>query len=84
MTGTAGIHRLAAIPGRLPVVWAREAEDADAGSRPHALLFAREVAVDVAGPVGATRTPGIRSRRLRRCHIGGAHQSCICENQRED
>jgi hypothetical protein len=65
-------------------VWAWEAISADSGNRPHALLLAREVAVDVAGPVGTARTPGIGSRRLRRGHISGAYQSCICENQRED
>jgi len=78
-TGTTGGRRVAACP-----VWAWEAVSTDSGSRPHALLLAREVAVDVAGSVGAARTPGIGSRRLRRCHIGGTHQSYICENQREN
>jgi hypothetical protein len=62
-TGTRG-HRLAAYP-----VWTWKAVSADSGNRPLALLFAGEIAVDVAGPIGAARTPGIGSRRLRRCHI---------------
>ena len=59
--------------GAVCPVWAWEAISADSGNRPHALLLAREVAVDVARPVGAARTPGIGSRRLRRCHVSRAH-----------
>jgi hypothetical protein len=70
-----GLHRGAVCP-----VWAWEAESADSGNCPLTLLLAREVAVDVAGPVRAAQTPGIGSRRLRRCHVSRAHQSCICEN----
>ena len=70
--------------GAVCPVWAWEAISADSGNRPHALLLAREVAVDIAGPVGAAGTPWIGSRRLRRCHVSRAHQSCICENYRED
>jgi hypothetical protein len=36
-----------------------EAEGADSGSRPLALLFAGEIAIIVVIPVAAARTPGI-------------------------
>jgi hypothetical protein len=50
---TPGVHRLAANTGQLPIVWAWEAQGADAGSRPLALLFALEVAVIGVRPVAA-------------------------------
>jgi hypothetical protein len=76
--------RFKRLRGRLPIVWAFEAKDSDSGHRPHALLFARVVAVIRVRVVAAAPAPGIGSRRLRRCRIGGARQNSICENQRED
>src|SRR5262245_27786475 len=84
ITKTPGVHRLAASTGQLPKVWAWEAQGADAGSRPLALLLSPEITVIHVRPIAAARTPGIRRRRLRRYWVDYAHQSRICENQRED
>ena len=69
-----GLASPGAARGRRPIVRVFKTEGADSGGRLLALLFAREVAIIVVIPVAAARTPGIRSRRLRRCRVHFAEQ----------